>query len=91
MANFRSSVIWVSQIDVQEEGGYILQRTAIYLLSFLEVLPADTPSHRIRQGGGKLEGGTVKAIITQTDGLRYQIDLGGDRTALVHEWQIRKE
>jgi len=30
-------------------------------------------------------------FITRTDGLRYQIDLGGDRTALVHEWQIRKE
>ena len=40
---------------------------------------------------GRLEEGIVKAIITHTDGLRYQIDLGGDRTALVHEWQIRKE
>jgi hypothetical protein len=39
---------------------------------------------------GKLEDGIVKAIITRTDGLRYQIDLGGDRTALVHERQIRK-
>lgn len=40
---------------------------------------------------GKFEEGTVKAVITRTDGLRYQIDLGDDRTALVHEWQIRKE
>ena len=39
---------------------------------------------------GKLEEGIVKAIITRTDGLRYQIDLGGDKTALVHERQIRK-
>jgi hypothetical protein len=40
---------------------------------------------------GKLEEGIVKAIITRTDGLHYQIDLGGDRTALIHERQIRKE
>jgi len=40
---------------------------------------------------GRLEEGIVKAIITHTDGLRYQIDLGGDRTALVHERQIHKE
>ena len=39
---------------------------------------------------GKLEEGTVKAILTRTDGLHYQIDLGDDRTALVHERQIRK-
>jgi hypothetical protein len=31
---------------------------------------------------GKLEEGIVKAIIARTDDLRYQIDLGGDRTAL---------
>ena len=40
---------------------------------------------------GRLEEGIVKAIITHTDDLRYQIDLGGDRTALVHERQIHKE
>ena len=40
---------------------------------------------------GKLEEGIVKAIVTHTEGLRYQVDLGGDRTALVHERQIRKE
>ena len=40
---------------------------------------------------GKLEQGTVKVIITRTDGLNYQVDLGGDRTALIHERQIRKE
>ncbi len=38
---------------------------------------------------GKLEEGVVKAVVEHTDGLRYQIDVGGDRTALVHEWQIR--
>lgn len=40
---------------------------------------------------GKFEEGIVKAIITRTDGLHYQVDLGGDRTALAHEPQIRKE
>jgi hypothetical protein len=38
---------------------------------------------------GKLEDGVVKAIVQHTDGVRFQIDLGGDKTALVHEWQIR--
>ncbi len=38
---------------------------------------------------GKLEEGVVKAIVEHTNGLRYQIDVGGDRTALVHEWRIR--
>jgi len=35
---------------------------------------------------GKLEDGVVEAIVERTDGIRYQIDLGGNRTALVHQW-----
>lgn len=40
---------------------------------------------------GKLEDGVVKSIVQRTDGVRYQIDLGGDRTALAHERQVRRK
>lgn len=41
---------------------------------------------RVNLHHGKLEDGVVTAVVERTDGVRYQIDLGGDRTALVHVW-----
>jgi hypothetical protein len=37
---------------------------------------------------GRLVDATVKAVISQTDGVRLQVDYGKDETALVHLWQV---
>jgi hypothetical protein len=34
---------------------------------------------------------TIRAIVQDTDGLRYQVDFGHEQTALIHEWQVVKE
>jgi ribosomal 50S subunit-recycling heat shock protein len=32
----------------------------------------------------------VRAVVEQTDGIRLQVDLGNEQTALIHEWQVVK-
>jgi hypothetical protein len=46
---------------------------------------------RVNLRHGRLEDGTVKTIVERANSLRYQIDLGGHRTALVHQWQITEK
>jgi hypothetical protein len=40
---------------------------------------------------GQIVEGTIKAIIDKTDGKRFQVALGKDRTALVHLWRVVKD
>ena len=37
---------------------------------------------------GKIVDAVVKAVIERTDGLRLQVDVGHEKTALIHEWQV---
>jgi hypothetical protein len=39
---------------------------------------------------GNIVDATIKAVITETDGLRLQVDFGFNQTALIHEWQVVK-
>jgi hypothetical protein len=42
--------------------------------------------------GGKIVDAVIKAIFDDyTDGVRFQVDLGNDQTALIHEWQVVNE
>jgi hypothetical protein len=46
---------------------------------------------RVNMHAGKIVDATIKAVISQTDGLRLQVDFGFNQTALIHEWQVVKE
>ena len=37
---------------------------------------------------GRIVGGTVRAIVERTDGIRLQVDYGKDETALVELWRM---
>ena len=39
----------------------------------------------------QIRDAVIRAIIEQTDGMRYQVDFGHEQTALIHEWQVVKQ
>jgi hypothetical protein len=43
---------------------------------------------RINLHSGRIEEATIRAIVEHADGLRLQVDLGFEQTALIHEWQV---
>ena len=43
---------------------------------------------RVNMHAGKIVDAVVKAVIERTDGLRLQVDVGHEKTALIHEWQV---
>jgi hypothetical protein len=45
---------------------------------------------RVNMHAGNIVDATIKAVITETDGLRLQVDFGFNQTALIHEWQVVK-
>jgi hypothetical protein len=45
---------------------------------------------RVTMHAGTIVDATIEAVITQTDGLRLQVDFGFNQTALIHEWQVVK-
>jgi hypothetical protein len=47
---------------------------------------------RVNMHSGKTVEAVIKAVHDEfTDGARYQVDFGKDKTALIREWQIVKE
>jgi hypothetical protein len=54
------------------------------------------PKHKVgdhllvKLSGGRVVEATVRAVVTKTDGFRFQVSFGND-TALIHLWQIVEE
>jgi hypothetical protein len=46
---------------------------------------------KVKIHAGKIVTATITAIIDSADGVKYEVDLGLDQTALVHEWQIVRD
>jgi hypothetical protein len=46
---------------------------------------------RVNMHAGKIVDAAIKALISTTNGVQYQVDFGFDQTALIHQWQILKD
>jgi hypothetical protein len=59
-------------------------------------IAAIMPKHKVgdhllvKLSGGRVVEATVRAVVTKTDGIRFQVSFGND-TALIHLWQIVEE
>jgi hypothetical protein len=45
----------------------------------------------LKLSGGRIVEATIKAIVDTTEGIRLQVDVGYDETALIYDWQVVEE